>query len=120
MEDPQAPSVPPSETSGKAIVALVLAIVGLMRGLQEQVLEQVLTSHVIRPGGLAAWLIFGAAAILVGRSASKDIRHAPGRLTGQGFANAGIALGWISAGLALAALIAAAVVFAMARWTGSL
>ena len=66
-------------TSGNAIASLVLGIAGL----------------VIFP------LVPSILAIVLGRSAKRDIRERPG-LGGEGLATAGIVLGWV--GVALVAL----------------
>jgi uncharacterized membrane protein len=68
---------PASEgTSGNAIASLVLGIAGL----------------VIFP------LIPSILAIVLGRSAKRDIQQRPG-LSGEGFATAGIVLGWVGVAL---------------------
>jgi hypothetical protein len=84
---------PASEgTSGNAIASLVLGIVGL----------------VIFP------VVPSILAIVLGRSAKRDIRERPG-LSGEGLATAGIVLGWV--GVALIAL--AVVLFVMLVSTAS-
>jgi hypothetical protein len=72
-------------TSGNAIASLVLGIAGL----------------VIFP------LVPSILAIVLGRSAKRDIRQRPG-LEGEGLATAGIVLGWV--GVALIALAVVLVV----------
>ena len=77
---------PASEsTSGNAIASLVLGIAGL----------------VIFP------LVPSILAIVLGRSAKRDIRERPG-LGGEGLATAGIVLGWV--GVALVVLAVALIV----------
>jgi hypothetical protein len=76
-------------TSGNAIASLVLGVVGL----------------VFFP------LVPSILAIVLGRSAKRDIRERPG-LTGEGMATAGIVLGWVGVvlvvlGVALVALFLA-------------
>jgi magnesium-transporting ATPase (P-type) len=65
-------------TSGLAVASLVLGIVGLV----------------------AIPLVASIAAIVLGRNAQRDIARDP-RLEGEGFATAGIMLGWIGVGLVL-------------------
>jgi hypothetical protein len=79
-------------TSGNAIASLVLGIAGL----------------VLFP------LVPSILAIVLGRSAKRDIRQRPG-LGGEGLATAGIVLGWV--GVALIAL--AIVLFVMLVTTAS-
>jgi hypothetical protein len=79
-------------TSGNAVASLVLGIAGL----------------VIFP------VIPSILAIVLGRSAKRDIRERPG-LSGEGLATAGIVLGWI--GVALIAL--AVVLFVLLVTTAS-
>ena len=79
-------------TSGNAIASLVLSIVGL----------------VFFP------LVPSIIAIVLGRSAKRDIRQRPG-LAGEGMATAGIVLGWV--GVALIAL--AVVLFVLLVTTAS-
>ncbi|MFW6058798.1 MAG: DUF4190 domain-containing protein [Phycisphaeraceae bacterium] len=73
----QFPHVPPpatSTTSGKAIAAMILGIIGLT-------------------GGAAP---LGIIALVLGYSARNDIRASGGTLDGDGMATAGIVLGWIA------------------------
>jgi type II secretory pathway pseudopilin PulG len=64
----------PVSTSGKAIGALVLGILGIT----------------------CFWIVTGIPAILLGFSARKEIRRAEGRLAGKGLATAGIITGFCS------------------------
>jgi predicted acyltransferase len=74
------PSVP---SSGLAIASLVLGICGLT----------------ILP------LLASILAIIFGYMARRDIRQRPGEISGEGMAMAGIVMGWIAVGLAVAGLL---------------
>ncbi len=69
-------------TSGTAIASLVLGILGF----------------VMLP------LVGSIAAVILGKSAQKEIERTP-ELEGEGFASAGIILGWIGIALAVAAFL---------------
>jgi hypothetical protein len=74
-------AVPPSgepPTSGLAIAALVLGILGIVQVLP---------------------VVGSALALLFGYMARSDIRDRPQALSGEGLATAGIVLGWIGVGL---------------------
>ena len=77
-------------SSGKAVAALVLGILGL-----------------ISCGPLAA-----IPAIVIGRSAQREIDASGGMLTGRSSATAGIVLGWIEVALMVLAAVAVALLFA--------
>ncbi|MFC2015309.1 DUF4190 domain-containing protein [Chloroflexota bacterium] len=79
----QAPVAPSVSTSGLAIASLVLGICGLT----------------ILP------LIASILAIILGYMARRDIRQRPDEVTGEGMAMAGIVMGWIAVGLAVAGLL---------------
>jgi hypothetical protein len=80
---PLPPSAPSLPTSGMAIASLVLGI-----------------------GGLTVLPLLGSiVAIILGYMARKDIRQRPDQVSGDGLALAGIVLGWISVGLAVAGLL---------------
>ena len=96
---PAAPPPPPPAapygggaptSSGKAVAALVLGILGL-----------------VSCGPLAA-----IPAIIVGRSAQREIDASGGMLTGRGLASAGVVLGWIEIGLMVLGALAVALLFA--------
>lgn len=76
-------------TSSLAVVALVFGILGwtLLPGL----------------GAIVA--------IITGHLARSEIRRSAGRLDGDGLAVAGLALGWTVIGVAIAALVAALLLF---------
>jgi hypothetical protein len=88
IEDDRPPAYPPGSigdygrTSGLAIASLVLGIVGLV----------------------AVPLVASIIAIVLGKSAQRDIRRDP-RLGGDGLASAGIVLGWIGVGLVVVGLL---------------
>lgn len=71
------PVGPIPQTEASAVVSLVLGIVSMF----------------------ALSVLAGIPAIILGRSAQRNIRASQGRLTGEGLAQAGIVLGWISVGL---------------------
>jgi hypothetical protein len=77
---PVAPAVP---SSGLAIASLVLGICGLT----------------ILP------LLASILAIIFGYMARRDIRQRPDEVSGEGMAMAGIVMGWIAVGLAVAGLL---------------
>lgn len=80
-QSPQTTPPPPPvrTTSGKAIAAMVLGILGIT-------------------GGGAP---LGIIALVLGYSARNDIRASRGTLDGDGMATAGIVLGWIAVALLL-------------------
>jgi hypothetical protein len=84
---------PVPTTSGKAVASLVLGIVGLALC-----------------GPFAA-----IPAIIVGRSAQREIDASGGWQTGSGLATAGIVLGWIEVALMVAALFLVLAIFAFGR-----
>lgn len=75
-------AVAPTATEGSAITALVLGILGV----------------ILCP------LILSVPAIIVGRSAQRKIEADPA-LGGEGMAKAGVVLGWVGTGLAIAGLV---------------
>jgi hypothetical protein len=77
-------------SSGKAVAALVLGILGL-----------------VSCGPLAA-----IPAIIVGRSAQREIDASGGMLTGRSSATVGIVLGWIEVGLMVVGAVVVALVYA--------
>ena len=79
----QPPVYQPSETSGKAIAALVLGLVGI-------------SMFPVIPSILA---------IIYGAGAKREIAASGGRLTGEGLATTGVVLGWIALGLAALGII---------------
>ena len=83
---PSPPSVPMTQSipsSGLAIASLVLGICGLT----------------ILP------LLASILAIIFGYMARRDIRQRPDEVSGEGMAMAGIVMGWIAVGLAVAGLL---------------
>ncbi len=82
----------PEGTSGNAVASLVLGIVGL----------------VIFP------LVPSILAIVLGRSAKRDIHQRPG-LAGEGMATAGIVLGWVG----VAVVVVGVVLFVLLLSTAS-
>jgi hypothetical protein len=84
-----APSSAP--TAGKAVGALVCGIIGLA---------------VCAPVGIAA--------VVLGRQARGDIAAAGGRLQGDGMAQAGLIMGWISVGLLAVGILVFLIVLAAA------
>ena len=84
---PGAPAA--QESSGKAVAALVLGILGL-----------------VMCGPFTA-----IPAIFFGRSAAREIDASQGRLGGRGLATAGLVLGIVGAVLAVVALLAVIVIF---------
>jgi hypothetical protein len=87
---PPPPAYSGPTSSGKAVAALVLGILGL-----------------VSCGPLAA-----IPAIFVGRSARREIDASGGMLTGRGLASAGVVLGWIEVGLMVLGALVVALVFA--------
>jgi uncharacterized membrane protein len=77
------------ETSGKAIASLVLGIGGFL----------------IFP------VVLSILAVIVGRSAKRDIAARPG-LGGDGMATAGMVLGWIGVALTVVAILVLVLVLA--------
>ena len=90
-DSPPYPPLPPHSAprrSGKAVAALVLGILG-----------------VVTCGPFAA-----IPAIVVGRSAQREIDASGGLVTGRGSATAGVVLGWVEiAIMALGAIVVAAI-----------
>lgn len=76
----QYPPTPPS--SGKAVTALVLGLVGLL-----------------------VCQLVGIAAIIVGRQARDEIAASRGALAGDGLAQAGVILGWVSLALMVLGIV---------------
>lgn len=81
-------------TAGKAVGALVCGIVGLT---------------VCAPVGIAA--------IVLGGQARTDIAASGGRLQGDGMAQAGVIMGWISVGLLIFGILVFVIVLAAAAGT---
>ena len=72
------------QTSGKAIASMVVSIVGILNCL------------------CCAFLpIAQIVGLVLGYGAKKEIRNSQGQLTGDGFATAGIIIGWVGIGLAI-------------------
>jgi hypothetical protein len=81
-------------TAGKAVGALVCGIVGL-----------------------TACAPVGIAAIVLGSQARTDIAASAGRLQGDGMAQAGLIMGWISIGLLIVGILVLVIVLAAAAGT---
>jgi hypothetical protein len=77
-------------SSGKAVAALVLGILGL-----------------VSCGPIAA-----IPAIVVGRSAQREIDASGGMVTGRGLATAGVVLGWIEVAVMVLGALAVALLYA--------
>ena len=98
------PQVPPI-TSGPAIGSMVAGIASILVGLVMTCLG--LSGARAGWGALVAGafailsLLIGAAAIGVGTAARRIIRRAAGTVTGRGMATAGLACGWVGAGLSV-------------------
>ena len=88
---PQATPYPVPQSSGKATVAMVLGIVGLV----------------------GCGIVAGIPAIILGKQAQREIDASNGWLTGRGMATAGIVLGWIEVGIAILAAVIVVLVFAL-------
>ncbi len=84
---PPPPGAHVPETSGKAIAAMVLSIVGLV-----------------------TCFVLGIVGIILGHSALTDIRASAGQIGGDGMAKAGIIIGWINVGLAVIGVFAMIVI----------
>jgi len=87
---------PAPQNSGKAVGALVCGIAGLV---------------VCQPVGIAG--------IVLARQADEEIAASGGRLTGQGLAQAGRILGWISVALMVLSVIVITIIVAAAAGSGS-
>jgi hypothetical protein len=81
------------QTSGKAIAALILSILGLIGFLP---------------------LIGSILGIVLGNSAKSDIRLSGGMQEGEGLAQAGVVIGWIGIALAVIGILAFCAIFAFA------
>ena len=79
------------QQSGKAIASMICSIAGLMMCL--------FVGQII--------------GIVLGYSARNEIRASQGMLTGEGFATAGIIIGWIGIGIDILLVLFYAVIFAM-------
>jgi len=84
------PSPPPPDSSGKAIASLVLGILG-----------------VVSCG------VLGIIALVLGKQAQGEIAGSGGRLTGQGMADAGVVLGWISVAILMLQVLGACLFFGL-------
>ncbi len=73
---PPGPWATPPPNSGKAIAALVLGILGIV-----------------------SCQVLGIAAIVLGRQANDEIAASGGLLGGDGFAKAGVIMGWVAVAL---------------------
>ena len=81
------------QTSGKAIAALILAILGIIGVLP---------------------LIGSILGIVLGNSAKAEIRASGGMQEGEGLAQAGVVVGWIGIVLGVLAILAFCAIFALA------
>ena len=85
----QWPAPPPN--SGKAIAALVLGVLGIV-----------------------SCQLLGIAAIVLGQQAGQEIATSGGRLGGEGFAKAGVIMGWVAVGLLVLGVVGFVFFFAIA------
>lgn len=72
----------PPPNSGKATAALVLGILGIV-----------------------SCQVLGIAAIVLGQQANQEIAASGGRLGGEGFAKAGVIMGWVAVALLIVAVV---------------
>ena len=86
------------QTSGKAIASMVTSLVGLF----------------------SCPFVCDIVGIVLGYSARREIRLSRGRLTGDGFAIAGIAVGWTALGLHVLVAIIWVAIFTLALFAGEL
>jgi hypothetical protein len=94
----ESPPPRPPETSTMAIISLVLSGLGIFSGC----------------------LPLGIVGVYLGYEALKEIRAAPGQITGDGLAKAGIILGWISIGLMVLGILLGCLWFALVAGFGAL
>jgi hypothetical protein len=86
QSSPHTPAELPLPTSGMAIASLVTGILGFFGPV-----------------------VFSLVAILTGYAARKETRAVPPRVSGDGYATAGIIMGWVQIGLVALAMCAACV-----------
>ena len=79
---PAGPWATPPPNSGKAVAALVLGILGIV-----------------------SCQVLGIVAIVLGRQANDEIAVSGGRLGGEGFAKAGVIMGWVAVALLALTLV---------------
>jgi hypothetical protein len=84
------------QQSQTAVVALVLGVVSILL--------------LVLPGSS---LFTAIPAVIVGRNARNEIRASGGQLTGEGMAQTGIILGWITLGLLVLGFLAFCALFAL-------
>ena len=84
------------QQSPNAVIALVLGVVSILL--------------LVLPGSS---LLTAVPAIIVGKNARNEIRASNGQLTGEGMAQAGRMLGWITIGLSVIGLILLCAFFAL-------
>jgi len=84
------------QQSQTALIALVLGVVSLLL--------------LVLPGSS---LFTAIPAVIVGRNARNEIRASGGQLTGEGMAQTGIILGWITLGLLVLGFVAFCALFAV-------
>jgi len=84
------------QQSSNAVIALVLGVVSILL--------------LVLPGSS---LLTAVPAIIVGKNARNEIRASNGQLTGEGMAQAGRLLGWITIGLSLIGLVLLCAFFAL-------
>ena len=92
---PQGPWATSPPNSGKAVAALVLGILGIV-----------------------SCQVLGIAAIVLGQQASDEIAASGGRLGGEGFAKAGVIMGWVAVALLVLTVLGFIVFFAIAASIG--
>lgn len=84
------------QQSPNALIALVLGVISILL--------------LVLPGSS---LLTAVPAIIVGKNASNEIRASNGQLTGEGMAQAGRVLGWITIGLSVIGLVLLCAFFAL-------
>ncbi len=84
------------QQSPNAVIALVLGVVSILL--------------LVLPGSS---LLTAVPAVIVGKNARREIRASNGQLTGEGMAQAGVVLGWVTIGLAVLGLVLLCAFFAL-------
>ncbi|MEO8106398.1 MAG: DUF4190 domain-containing protein [Actinomycetes bacterium] len=89
------PWAAPPPNSGKAVAALVLGILGIV-----------------------SCQVLGVVAIVLGQQAGDEIAASGGRLGGEGFARAGVIMGWVAVALLVLSLVGLLVFFGIVAALG--
>lgn len=92
---PPGPWATPPPNSGKAVAALVLGILGVV-----------------------SCQVLGIAAIVLGQQANEEIAASGGRLGGEGFAKAGLIMGWVAVALLVLTVLGFVFFFVIAAALG--